>query len=81
MDMEEEFSEDRVSPNSSSATRSAAYTLPLCFPCCHEPETGEMAEGTGPDDLKGAPRGLRGGPKPLPAQPVKRAGCFWLFLG
>lgn len=52
-----------------------------CFPCCHEPETGEMAEGTGPDDLTGAPQGLRGGPEPLPAQPVKRAGCFQLFLG
>lgn len=79
MDMEEESSENSVSPNSSSVTRPSAH--PPCFPCCHEPETGKMAEGTGPDDLTGAPQGLHGGPEPLPAQPVKRAGCFWLFLG
>lgn len=78
MDMEEETSED----GSSSATRpAAAPPRPPCFPCCLEPESGEMAEGTGPDDLIGAPQGLREGPEPLPTLPMKRTDCFWLFLG
>lgn len=53
MDMGEGFSEDSVTPNSSSATGTAAP--PPSFPLCHEPDSGETAEGVGPDELTGAP--------------------------
>lgn len=76
MDAREGFSKDSITPNSSPATRTAAP--PRSSPLCHEPESGETAEGVGPDELTGAPpEDFLGVLAPLAAQSGKTAGCFW----